>query len=568
MNDIGVPVSEGLAFNKAFVYRHSNIKVDHVAIDEKNIQREKDLYLNAKGELLEEYYRLLGSSLGDEKEILDAHVSFLSDPDFRDSIIDYIENHSHSALWAVEAAGNKLVALLEGSEDEYLRERGRELNDLKIRLMEKISGTSSTLLVEEDSIIVADYLLVSELLSSDVGKIKGIALDRGGKTSHIAILARAFNIPLVVGLIDLSSRCQSGERIIINGFDGTVITKVDKQEIANYKALLKERNKYLRELNKEASKPSITTDGRRIMIKANVEGLQGIDTAISSGADGVGLFRTEFIFLRKELLNDEMRREEIYEEASEKMEGVGDVTFRTLDIGGDKALDGMGDESGALTLGMRSIRFCMKNKDIFHRQLVSILKASKHKNTAIMFPMISSRDELKEVLSYFESVKDELREKGIEFDENIRVGTMIEVPSAAMTADLIAPLVDFMSVGTNDLIQFSIAVDRGKDTLSHLYEPLHPGVLRLLKRVVDAGAENNVRVAICGEMASEISYLPLLIGLGFDELSVSAHSILEAKRKVRSLSYLECKRLADAVLKRREISEIKKEISDFNERRA
>lgn len=563
----GIGVNEGSVFGRAFVFRHSELTVDHSPIDECDAEYQKGLFLKAKDELVDEYNRIVRDKSGSERDILDAQLGFLIDPEFQDSIMDYILNHRHSASWAVEAAGNNLIAPLEGSENEYLRERATELNELKARLISKITGKSSELSLESEAIVVADYLLVTEFLGSDISKIKGIALDSGGKTSHIAILAKAFNIPIVVGLEDLSKRCMSGEEIILNAYDGEVTIDANKDDISYFKSLKKREREHQRLLNREASRPSVTTDNKRIFIKANVEGLNGIDTAILSGADGVGLFRTEFLFLRKEFLSDEKKTEEIYMEAAERMEGYGPVTFRTLDIGGDKAVDGIDAEGSEHSLGMRSIRFCMENREVFHSQLVSILKASKGHNAEIMFPMISSRDELLEVLDYFESVKRECREREIDFDENIKVGTMIEVPSAALTVDLIAPLVDFISVGTNDLIQFTIALDRGKDALSYLYEPLHPALIRLLKSIVENGKRAGVRVEICGEMASDMEYLPLLIGLGFDELSISAHSILEAKRRVRDLSYSECRGLVDRILEKSEIKEIKKELRDFNNER-
>ena len=352
----------------------------------------------------------------------------------------------------------------------------------------------------------------------------------------------------------------------MDGKYGTAVINPQKKVLSEYRQRCDAAARADAELLKEAGLPAETTDGFRIRLMCNIEGLDGIDGAISSGAEGVGLFRTEFLALQKSYLDDEEKMEHVYQEAVMRMSQYGPMTFRTYDIGGDKVIEGMGINEENPILGWRAVRFCMENKDLFRSQLISILKASAISDSVrIMFPMISGAEELKEVLAFLEEVKSECREKGIAFDEDMEIGTMIEVPSAAITADVLADYVDFMSIGTNDLIQYTIAVDRGNEKISYLYQPLHPAVLRLIKHVVDSAKAKGKRISMCGEMAGDADYLPILVGMGFDELSMSAHSILEAKRRIRLLDKGSCTQLVNHVLSLPDAVSIEAALKEFSE---
>ncbi len=560
----GIGVSQGAVIAEAAVLRHSGFGVEHVTVED--IDSELAVFSSALNSAFSSLDATLVSS-EDEKAMLMTLRAMLSDPEYTGLIKDNIKERNYNAAWAVEAATEKYASMLDKMGDGYFTERASDIRDAGYILIEAIAGESiSAFHLTKPSILVADYLLPSEFLRLDRKFLRGLCLDGGGKTSHIAILSRSADIPAVFALGDFSIYAENGMTIAMDGKYGTAVLDPQKKVLSEYRKRCDAAARAEADLQKGAGLPAETVDGFRIRLMCNIEGVEGIDGAISSGAEGIGLFRTEFLALQKSYLDDGDKMYHVYQEAVERMSEYGPITFRTYDIGGDKVLEGMGINEDNPILGWRAVRFCMENKELFRSQLVSILRASAiSPSVRMMFPMISGSEELREVLAFLEEVKAECREKGIPFDENMKIGTMIEVPSAAITADILADYVDFMSIGTNDLIQYTIAVDRGNEKISYLYRPLHPAVLRLIKHVVDSAKAKGIQVSMCGEMAGETEYLPILVGMGFDELSMSAHSILEARRRIRLLDKGSCTRFVNHVLSLPDAVSVEAALKEFTE---
>lgn len=556
----GIGVFPGVVTGHAAVFRHTILdNVEHALTE--NPEIELSIFENAVKSVLAEIHKIKPHSK-EESDMLGIYEAMLSDPDYLALIQDNIKDRRYTASWAVEAATEKYVSALIALGDSYFAERITDIRDAEVRLLSAIAGISSDVIVDKPSVIVADYLTPSELMQMDRSNVLGLMLDTGGLTSHVAILAHSEEIPAILGLGDISSIVEDDAVVAMDGKEGLVIIDPDEKTIRSFRARKGIATRTEKELREGATLPAETLDGHRIHLMCNIEGLEGLDGVLSSGAEGIGLFRTEFLALQN--FGDEENKARIYEEVARRMGDSGPVTFRTYDLGGDKMADGMISEENPI-LGWRAVRFCMERKNIFRKQLISILRASAvSPSVRLMFPMISGSEELLEVLAFLDEVKAECRADGIPFDENMKIGTMIETPSAAITTDILADYVDFMSIGTNDLIQYTIAVDRGNERIAHLYRPLHPAVLRLMKYVVDEAKKKGVTVSICGEMAGNAEYAPLLVGLGFDELSMTAHSVLEVRKRIRTLNAESCVDFADNVLSLRDATSIERALKDYN----
>lgn len=559
----GIGVSNGVVMAEAFVYRHGDIHISHEPAEDRE---EEASAFEAAYRLTHAEYDALEGLNDDEKELLSVYRIMLEDPDYLALIRENIQKKGYNASWAVEAATDRYVSLLGAVANDFFKERIADLRDIEGRLLSALSDMRSEIIMPHPAILVADYLYPSEILSMDHSTVLGLCLDNGGVTSHTAILARSLGIPSVFALNDLTSMVIDGDTIAMDGKAGTVAVNPDRKTRSVYRRRMDAEIRNEAEMEEGVGLPAVTTDGFRVRLMGNIEGIEGLDALIRTGVEGIGLFRTEFLMMLPEY-GDEEAKAAVYKEVVERMAPYGPITFRTYDIGGDKSPEDLRINEDNPILGWRAVRLCMARRDIFRSQLVSILKASAgHPGSVrLMFPMISGSEELKGIIAFLDEVKAECLREGIAFDDGIRIGTMIEIPSAAITADVLALHVDFMSVGTNDLIQYTIAVDRGNEKISYLYRPLHPAVLRLLKHVADSARDAGIPVSICGEMAGYPDYLPILIGMGFDELSMAPYSIMESRRRIRALSRESCVALVNHVLSLPDAAEIESALKEFNE---
>jgi phosphoenolpyruvate-protein phosphotransferase (PTS system enzyme I) len=559
----GISASPGIAIGKVFLYLDDILHVPQYNIDPESVEQEIERFHEAARKAVDEIRALqerTSSHMGEEESrLLDTHILMLSDPDFSSKIENSIHSNKYNVEWVLYDTTRQLVKTLEASSDPYLRERTIDIHDVAKRVYNHLLYRDRISLsdLEQDVILVTHNLLPSDALGMDKKRVKGIAMDAGGKTSHTAILARSFEIPAVLGLSSITENAKSGDMIIIDGNAGTVILKPDQKSLDRYEKRIREWQRREVELLTLNELPAETRDGKKIYLKANIEVPEETDSAIAHGAEGVGLYRSEFLFLQPQGFSPEDTQYAAYSKVLESMADHGGVTIRTLDVGGDKVIPGLEglDEKNPI-LGWRAVRFCLSRKDIFKIQLRAMLRSSVHGKLQIMFPMISGVEELEEVLEVLEECKQELRKEELPFDENIPVGIMIEVPSAALTADILAKKVDFFSIGTNDLIQYTIAVDRGNEKIAYLYEPFHPGVLRLLKRIVDDAHEAGIPVAMCGEMAGDPYMAVILLGLGLDIYSMSSFGIPEVKKIIRSVSMSEAEELVGTVMEMKSYREI------------
>ncbi|HHT81316.1 MAG TPA: phosphoenolpyruvate--protein phosphotransferase [Spirochaetales bacterium] len=546
----GIAASEGLSKGKALLHVRSTMVAEKQHIMAWDVKEERHKFRTAVEQAKKALEEHQGPEISAEPaEILQTHLMMLSDPEYLAQIDEYISTNLVCAQWAVESVTNSMVALLEDSPDEMLKERGVDFKDVSLHLLDALSNRNRRTVknLTEDVILVADSLMPSELFSMDKKHIIGIALDGGGRASHVAILVRAFNIPSVIALGTASQKVRDGDEILLDGNYGEIVIRPDLTAVQNLNERYARWMEHEQELRQMIDLPTMTSDGHEVLLKANIQTVSEVDSAKEVGSSGVGLFRSEFLFMDSEGGSTEEEQFEAYRQVVQAMAPL-PVTIRTIDVGGDKVVSGMGIDEKNPILGWRAVRFCLSRKDIFSVQLRALLRASVYGKLRIMFPMISGVEELNAVLHLFEHVKEECRIENIPFDPDIQVGTMIEVPSAALCADILAKKVDFFSIGTNDLIQYTIAVDRGNEKIAHLFQPFHPGVLRSLRMIVEKAHQANIPVSLCGEMASDPLCSVLLAGLGMDELSMGSQSLLQVRKILRSVSFEEAKQLADHVL--------------------
>ncbi|MFA5468147.1 MAG: phosphoenolpyruvate--protein phosphotransferase [Sphaerochaetaceae bacterium] len=548
----GIAASPGIGLGQAFLYVHERFLTPHINIEEGEIPEELKRFKKALQVVAQDLAEIVKTAAVDNSEqIVETHLLMLEDPEFTKAVEVLIKEEQVCAEWAVERVLKAAIEAIEKGNDPLLRERSADINDIRWHLVKQLMGKSHSNLsmINHDVILVSDTLLPSQVLSLDHKYIKAIALDGGGKTSHVAILAQALQIPTVVGLGNITEKVRPNDQVIVDGNLGEVAIR---PSVASANKMVERHAKWeenTRKLLALATEEAITTDGFKVELKANIERVEEVASVLKNGAEGVGLFRSEFLFLKPGGASEE-EQFEAYKEVLNRLGKTKAVTIRTIDVGGDKIipdLQGLSEENPIL--GWRAVRFCLSRKDIFRAQLRALLRASNYGKLKIMFPMISGVEELESALTILEQVKDELRGNRVPFDEEIEVGIMVEVPSAALTADILAKKTDFFSIGTNDLIQYTIAVDRGNEKIAYLYQPFHPGVLRLIQMVVEKGSAAGLPVAMCGEMASNPLAVVLLIGMGINELSMSPLSILKVKHIIRSISKLEAYEVLEEVLK-------------------
>ncbi len=551
----GIGASPGIVIGEARVADRSRVVVVETSIPSENVQSEIQRFheaLETTKEQLNSIKEQITRSSGTEHlYVIDTHLMILDDSMLTSETIEIIRNDRINAEAALKRTLKKFMGFFEGIEDEYLRERSSDVQTVVERVLRNMLGKRHELLDETDGrvIVIAHDLSPADILQVDKEKVIGFVTDLGGKTSHTAILARSLEIPAVLGLEKITTEISDGDALIIDGDKGIVIVHPDEETFRDY---LQHKQYYEyreRELLKLKDLPAETLDGHRILLKGNVEFIEEVPSIMKHGGEGIGLYRTEMLFIGRSLVPDEEEQYQAYAQVVRRMFPF-PVTIRTLDVGGDKFVSDLNltDELNP-ALGLRAIRLSLRCPELFKTQLRAILRASAHGKVKIFFPMISGVAEIREAKTLLGVAKSELRKSGVPFDEEIEIGIMIETPSAVLIADLLAREVDFFSVGTNDLIQYSLAIDRTNEHLSSLYEPLHPAVLRSLKLVSEAAHAAGISVCICGEMAGEPSYLPILLGLGFDELSMNAVSIPKVKHILRRCSKIEAEILVDQALK-------------------
>ncbi len=537
----GLGVSPGIAIGKALILIKKETSIFKLPLRNDEIEHEINKFKNAI-ELAKLQILSIKEKIGKELSkrysfIFDAHLLILSDEALIKETIDYIQKQKVNVEWALKRVVENLLQSFNGIDDSFFRERGGDIEDIYRRLQGILSGSKDQHKLSdlsEDAIVIAHSLSPSDTVILNTDHIIAFATDIGGQTSHTAILANALEIPAVVGLHDVYNRVRNGDMIIVDGNRGTFIHKPNREELTDYHRRKEEYQKKEVGLLELKDLPAVTQDGIEIKMMANIELPYEVDSVIKYGAQGIGLYRSEFLYITKSPeLPTEKEHYEVYKEIAKRIFPK-EISIRTLDLGGEKySRDVLGSDEANPFMGLRAIRFCLRRKEIFKSQLRGILEASAHGNIKVMFPMISTLEELKSAIKILDEVKEELRKKEIPFNENLPIGIMIEVPSAAMIADILAKEVQFFSIGTNDLIQYYMAADRSNESVSYLYQPLHPSILRILKFIIDSANENKIEISICGEMASDPFYTPALLGLGLRSLSMNPIAIPKIKEKIR-----------------------------------
>lgn len=552
----GIAASPGVRPGRVVLLGRTSVVVDERKITGAEIPGEVKRFeaaLVATRQQIQEVQRQVLARMGaGEAQIFDMHLLVLDDPVVNDEVLRLIQSDQYNAAFAYQTVAGRYAASLAGVGDEYLRERAADLRDVAHRVLGHLLGGADDRdlrrLIKEPCIVVAHDLAPSQTAQLDHDKVLGFATDVGSRTSHTAIMARSMKIPAVVGLKNITASLHTGDHALLDGINGLIIASPSDQTLYEYGEIASRQRSLDERLREMRFLPAVTLDGRRVILSGNIENAGDIPAILECGAEGVGLFRTEYLFINNERLPGEEEQFAAYSTVAGALKPA-PVVIRTLDLGGDKFREhtGVPDEMNPF-LGWRAIRFCLEERDLFRVQLRAILRASVHGNVKLMYPMISGLAEVEQANALLEECKAALRAAGAPFDEGMEVGVMIETPSAALIAGSLARRTRFFSVGTNDLIQYSLAVDRTNEKIAHLYEPTHPAILRLIKLTVEAAHERGNWAGVCGEMAGDITLVPLLLGMGVDELSVAPATVPEIKFLIRRLRLCEARALADFAL--------------------
>ena len=565
----GIPASPGVAHGQVFRFLHEEVEVLNYEVKEedhpKEIARFKEA-LSITSEQIKEIREGVAKNLGEkEAGIFDAHLMVLEDKALIDDVEKEIRSTGDNVEQCLHRVSQRYYDYFNQLEDVYLRERASDLKDISRRLIRNLIGATAagTAFLEDPRVLVSEDLTPSDTASLDRSKILAIATETGGQTSHAVIMARASGVPAVVGVRSLTEGLNEGDTLLVDGFEGLVIINPSETTLFRYGKLGIRRKKLKDLVEEDAKEPALTKDGQPFQLYANADTPEEVKAALDSACHGVGLFRTEALFLRK----NEMPSEEVqfshYRELVETANPLG-VTIRTLDLGGDKVLNlGEREKENNPFMGFRAIRYCLQNPDTFLLQLRAILRASAFGKVKLMFPMISGVGEVIRAKALLERAKNELREKKIDFDESIEVGCMIETPSAVTISDLLVKEVDFFSVGTNDLVQYLLAVDRVNNQIAYLYEPHHPAVVRSLEHVSRVAKEAGKPITVCGEIAGDPHFLPVFLGLGLDNLSCAPPLLQELKFFGRRFTKAECEELVEEILSMGRPIHIKERLKEF-----
>ena len=548
----GIAASNGIAIAKAYKLVMPDLTVEKVTVED--VEKEIKAYENAMEQTakdLETIKEAASKNLSaEEAAVFDAHALVLSDPELKTQVEDKIRNEACNAAAALDEVSAMFISMFESMGDEYFRERAADIKDVSRRLLANLLGKPlpNPALIDEEVVIIADDLTPSDTAQLNKNLVRGFATNIGGRTSHSAIMARSLEIPAVVACKTITDDVQDGDMIALDGIEGVVMINPDEATIQEYTTKRDEYKAYREELKKLVNEKTITTDGHHVELVANIGSAKDLAGVKENGGEGVGLFRTEFLYMESAELPSEDKQYEVYKEILEGMAGH-PVVVRTLDIGGDKEIEAI-DLPKEMNpfLGVRAIRLCFQREDIFRTQLRALLRASVHGDLRIMFPMIAALGEFRKAKGILLEEKEKLIAEGIAVSDSIQVGIMIEIPAAAVLADQFAKEVDFFSIGTNDLIQYTFAADRMSSGVSYLYQPFNPSILRLVKHVIDSAHKEGKWAGMCGEMAGEPLAAPLLLGLGLDEFSMSATSILSQRKLIRGLSQAEMAELANKAI--------------------
>ncbi len=550
----GIPVSPGIIIGKAHLVDRNRVKIFYrYLVDEKQVEREVERFSEALQQTEAQLMKLkngIPDQIRSHSFIIDAHLMILKDKMLRQATIERIRQEKINAEWALKKSLNNIRKVFGEIDDEYIRNRIEDVENVSERILRNLSGEEQESLAEiaERVIIVAHELSPCDTTEMNISKVMGFVTDVGGRTSHTAIMAQALEIPAVVGLETVTQQVEDGDLLIVDGSSGEVLINPDDRDIIQYQEKQLEHERYKSSIAKTSHLPAITTDGHKISVRANIEFLEEVAAVRDHGAEGIGLYRTEFLYLRSKGLPKE---EELFEDYKEVAEIIAPdpVTIRTLDLGGDKFSSQLRiSKEMNPALGLRAIRFCLKEPTIFKSQLRAILRASAYGQIQLMFPMISGVQEILEAKAILEEVKEELDKEGTAYDPYMKVGIMIEIPSAVAMAEVLARHVDFFSIGTNDLIQYALAIDRINEHVAYMYQPFHPAILRMISSVVEAARKAGISVSLCGEMAGDPLCTAILLGLGINEISMNPRAIPLIKQVVRALSLEEARKDLEQIM--------------------
>ena len=559
----GNGVSTGIGFGTVVVLRKENKQIEKNVVE--NPEEEMKRFKEALSKVTDETEQIVEKASGTEREIMNAYLMILQDPTLIAETGNAIMNQNYNAEYAVEVGFNNVIQIFENMDDEYMAGRARDIADIKERILAKLSNVEIVDLsqLHPNTIIVATELTTSDTAKLNFKNVAGIITEVGGENSHTSIMARTHAIPAITKVKDATKIFNDEENVALNGATGEIYQNPTQEEREKLEEIEEQITKEKAELDKYKEEVTKTGDGYVVELVANIGTPSDVEIVLKNSAEGVGLFRSEFLYMDSENMPTEEEQFNAYKEVAEKMEER-PVIIRTLDIGGDKDLKYLQLEKEANPfLGYRAIRLCLDKTSIFKTQLKAILRASAFGNLSIMFPMISSIEELREAKKILEECKEELDQKGVQYKNNIKVGIMIEIPSAALIASGLAKECDFFSIGTNDLIQYTVAVERGNEKISKLYTKFHPAVIKLIKSAIDGAHDAGIFCGMCGEAAGDELYIPLLIGLGLDEFSMNSNSILKARKKISELEKFDCKELADEILKMTSAEEVENRLKRF-----
>lgn len=559
----GKGVSAGIGFGKVVVLKNQERQIEKKTVENPKIEMKK--FKEALKKITKETEEIVNTAKGTEKEIMGAYLMIMQDPTLTAETENAITNLNYSAEYAVEVGFNSVIQIFENIDDEYMAGRARDIADIKNRVLAKLFNeeTINISKLEPNTIIVATELTTSDTAKLDFENVVGMITEIGGTNSHTSIMARTRAIPAITKVEEATKMFRTGDYVAIDGESGEIYLNPTKEEKEKLEELQKNLMKEKEELEKYREEVTKTSDGYVVELVANIGTPADAEIALKNTAEGVGLFRSEFLYMDSENMPTEEEQFNAYKEVAEKMEDR-PVIIRTLDVGGDKELKYLHlDKEANPFLGYRAIRLCLDNIALFKTQLKAILRASSYGNLAIMFPMISSIEELREAKKILEECKRELDVKKLPYKKHIKVGIMIEIPSAALISYGLAKECDFFSIGTNDLIQYTVAVERGNEKISKLYTKFHPAVIRLIKQTIDGAHDAGIFCGMCGEAAGDELYIPLLIGLGLDEFSMNSNSILKARKRISELEKYDCKELAEEILRLTSAEDVEKKLREF-----